>query len=338
MKYIICISSLVLSILSSSVANAITFNFITNGLSNGAVDALNRAGQKWSQRLADPITVNLVVNMTNLNNSNVIGNASSTLLFGQYSTLRSAMINDAANEADDSVVAYLPNVNTASFFVPQGFSLSPNLLGTKANLKALGFAGLDNQFGINDGEINFNSGFNFDFDSSNGVGSGQMDFETVAAHEIGHILGFISVVDEIDFLVGNEPQEVMPYLLDMFRFGPLDNPTDLVEFTNASRDLRPGPESYFDDLTTEILFSTGDLGGDGHQASHWKADDITGNFLGIMDPTLSFTQISPITELDFRALDVIGYDIATVPLPGAFWLFGAGLLFLSGRKSTSGCN
>ena len=35
---------------------------------------------------------------------------------------------------------------------------------------------LDNQFGAMDGVINFNTEFSFDFDNSDGVNSGSMDF------------------------------------------------------------------------------------------------------------------------------------------------------------------
>jgi len=218
------------------------------------------------------------------------------------------------------------------------------LAATKANLKALGdssaFASLlDNQFGVNDGIINFNSGFAFDYENGNGVAAGKMDFETVAAHEIGHILGFVSVVDEIDYMLANNlTGNVTPLLLDLFRFGPDADPAATGDFATMSRDLRPAVASYFDDLDTQLAFSTGQYTGDGNQASHWKADDITGLFLGIMDPTLAYTQISAVTPFDLRALDVLGYEVTAVPLPSAVWLFAGGLLAWAGwaRRSRVG--
>ena len=55
------------------------------------------------------------------------------------------------------------------------------MIGTKANLKALGFQGLDAAFGVSDATMQFNSNFTFDYDNSDGVGAGLVDFETVGS-------------------------------------------------------------------------------------------------------------------------------------------------------------
>jgi len=89
--------------------------------------------------------------------------------------------------------------------------------------------------------------------------------------------------------------------------------------------------AIFDDLVNELAFSTGSFFGDGRQASHWKDDGITGNLLGVMDPTFGPGSILSITEADLRALDVIGYDYV-VPVLAAFWLFASGLIGLIGIR------
>jgi hypothetical protein len=291
-----------------------------------ALAAFNRAGNQWEALFSDNVTVNINAEIANLGSPTIIGQASSVVLAASYATIRNAMVADALNEPSDSIVAFLPT--TASFILPAGFSLDGNVSASKANLKALGFTGLDGLFGSSDGQITFNSNFSFDFDNSNGVTGGQMDFETVAAHEIGHTLGFFSEVDTIDFRQSNNQtaSDIEPTTLDLFRFGPLSNPATTADFATSPRDLRPGVAAFFDDLSMEYLFSTGRTQGDGRQASHWKDNDLTSTLIGMMDPTLAFGQTLSITSADTQALDLIGWDqIEAVPEPG---LAGVSILAL----------
>lgn len=223
------------------------------------------------------------------------------------------MVTDAADEPSNGIVGSLPTASQFSTLLPSGFTYNGNIAATKANLKALGFVGLDTAFGSSDATITFNNGFSFDYDNSDGVGAGLIDFETVATHEIGHALGFVSKVDAIDGLASGT---VGVSTLDLFRFDGTagNNPSTSAEFTSKPRDLRPGGSPVFDDLSgTEYPFSTGltTPPGDGRQASHWK--DNLG--LGVMDPTLAAQEIEAISLLDLRAFDLIGYDLAPVPEP-----------------------
>ena len=310
-----------------------------------ALAAFQRAAHRWESHISDPVSVNIDADLRNLGSSSIIGQASSVLLGASHDFMRSLVVADAASETDDGIVAALPTATQFSVSLPSGFAKSGFLIGTKANIKALGITGLDSQFGSNDATIEFNSSFSFDFDNSNGVTAGMTDFETVAAHEIGHALGFVSQVDRIDFLLNQSGNPssitgVSPTLLDLFRFStdPSLNPTNSTEFTNLPRELRPGQEAVFDDLNNEYALATGAFVGDGDQASHWKDDN--GNpllHIGIMDPTLAPGQSFDITSADLRALDVIGYDIASVPLPGGalLMLSALGLLGLVGGKRDS---
>jgi hypothetical protein len=90
-----------------------------------------------------------------------------------------------------------------------------------------------------------------------------------------------------------------------------------------------GRNKYFSldgGLTLGPLFSDGQYFGDARQASHWK--DSLG--IGIMDPTVAPGELLAISQNDVRALDVIGWDIAT-PEPGAGGLLAAGLTVLAIR-------
>jgi hypothetical protein len=284
-----------------------------------ALAAFDRAAQAWESYLADDITVTIDAGLDDLGDPNIIGQTGSVLLQGGYTGIRDQLVADAADEADDAIVGSLPTAAEASFWLPAGFSLDGNVVGTKASLKAAGFTGLDAQFGASDAEITFNSTFQFDFDNSDGVTAHTMDFETVATHEIGHALGFISQVDTVDvYAYLGIPTSVAPSTLDLFRFenNSADDPDDAASFTAAARSLVPGVDAITDDVTgagasaAENRMSTGAYTGDGRQASHFK-DDLG---IGIMDPTLQYGEVVPISDADLRALDLIGYEVSFGPV------------------------
>lgn len=300
-----------------------------------ALAAFNRAASQWAGLIADPISVNINADLLDLGNPNIIGQANSVLLQAGYTTIRNAMVADAANEVDDSIVAFLPTFSQVLAIVPIGFTLSSSIVATKANVKALGFSGLDSTFGALDGTISFNSQFSFDFDNSDGISPGLVDFETVAAHEMGHVLGFTSGVDEVDFLRNQNQTGSARFMpLDLFRFrnGVVgQDPATPSEFTTFPRLMAPGGDAITDEIAAEHRMSTGEFFGDGRQASHWKDNALSGLLIGVMDPTLPNQTVIPVGAADFRALDLIGYDItpgAQVPAPGTLVLVGVGLLGL----------
>jgi len=300
-----------------------------------ALDSFNRAAQQWERRFSDPITVNINANLAALG-SGILGSTDTVMLYGGYNTIRTAMVADAAPYANNAIVAYLPTVSEFSAYVPSGFGLTGDIGASKANLKALGFTGLDGAFGARDATITFSTGFSFTYNHHlGGVTPGTIDFETVAAHEIGHALGFISVVDAIDYYkYQGWTGTFYPYALDLFRFhaNPGFNPSTTSQFTEYTRSLVPGAEDVFDDLTSEYRMSTGYYTGDGRQASHWKDDALLGSFIGLLDPTLSYGVYYDVSEPDVRAMDLIGYDLVLTPLPGAFWLLGSALLGLAALR------
>ena len=295
--------------------------------------AFDRALAQWEAFISDPITVNFDVDFNTLGGS-TLATATPVPVIAAYDVIRDQLVLDAASEPDDAIALSLPAQSQASFDLPFGFGLSGGLEATKANLKALGFseAGLDAQFGASDGSITFGTGLPFDFDNSDGVTPGTFDFESVAAHEIGHILGFSSAVDTVDSLIdsgltpalGEPDLEITPTLFDLYRFedGSINDPSTAAEFTTFARSLVPGSEDVFDQVLTgpaltELPLSTGAFTGDGLQASHFE--NSLG--LGALEPSLGTGIIASVNINDARVLDLIGYDIsigttAAVPEPG----------------------
>lgn len=273
-----------------------------------ALAAFERAAAQWEAVISDPIVVTIAADFADIGNPGIIGQSSSVLLQGPYDAIRDAMVADAAADGDDRILTALPAAAQFVASLPGGFSLTGNVLGTKANLKALGFTDLDTLFGTTDATITFNSTFSFDLDRSDGVSPGTIDFETTATHEIGHALGFLSSVDFVDASSGGL---VWPNTLDLERFanGTRD-PSSPAQFASFPRSMLPGVDAIVDDVDAEWRLSTGLQNGDGRQASHWKDDVLTGAFIGIMDPTLASATVEPITIADLRALDLIGYDLA----------------------------
>ena len=323
--------------------NGFTINIAPNSTLASNTDALaafNRAAAQWTNRFSDPITLTIDAGLTTFPKPETIGATGSVLLEETYSIVRNAMIADA--QADDAIVNHLPTTFAAT--IPTGFAIGTNLgtiempnveqrvIATKANFKALGYTDLDTYFGVSDGTILFSSDYAFDFNNADGVDAGMIDFETVAAHEIGHLLGFVSIVDSVDGFINyintnmlvideNDPVYLNPTVQDLFRFAdtnnPATDPNSASTFETALRNLIPGTTAVTDfgtddwGIGTEFQMSTGSTQGDGRQASHWKDDVIYPySYLGIMDPTLDYGTVEHISELDYRMLDLMGWDIA----------------------------
>ncbi len=309
-----------------------------------ALAAFNRAAVQWEALFSDPVTVTISANLISIANAGVLGQASSVELFDSFNNVRGLMIADAG--PTEPALAFLPTAAQFSAYLPSGFSFftsggQPVILGSKANFKALGYnaTALDTLFGATDATIEFNSNFTFDYNNSDGVTSGTVDFESVAAHEIGHALGFLSTVDRVDALVGNgQTAAIAPFTLDLFRFRNLDQPTSLADFTLTPRSLLPQDASVWSDFFADYNFSTGVAVGDGRQASHWKDNVLTGSYIGLMDPTLSSGVIAPITQADIRALGYIGWNVvpeastATAATLGALTTLG----ILTARRRSKG--
>lgn len=206
-----------------------------------------------------------------------------------------------------------PLCGDIKYDLPDSVSYPGKMNYPKAYLKAIDIDGLDEMFGRSDAEIAFSSRYarDFDFDFSDGFDTSKMSFLSVTMHEIGHVLGFVSGIDEIDY--GETVFYHRP--LDLFRFGSAKSgPPD---FLGENRVANPRIEGHMfftpglgrDENRDGPHFSRGTFSGDGNQASHWKADEITGTHLGIMDPTLGTGVHVPVSLNDVFVFNALGYSV-----------------------------
>jgi N-acetylneuraminic acid mutarotase len=290
-----------------------------------AKNAFIVAANRWEALISTPITVVIDVDFGTTffgqpYDPSVIGATGVSTVTGPYSDLRQRLINRASTTIEQQLYNALPatavpvefngtnsNATSAELSVPNARALGvvPDI--TDPNSVPLGQG---------DAGIGFNSAFQFDFSPDDGITSGQRDFDSVASHEIGHALGFISDV-------GDAASPVTVF--DLFRFRP--STANLATFATAPRVMTiGGSQVFFGNQTStfatlELELSTGGLDpgpndGDGRQSSHWKDDALfsTRPYIGVMDPTLGSGIRRTISENDIMAIDLFGYSIGA-PAP-----------------------
>ncbi len=282
--------------------------------------AFIRAAQTWESLIRTPITVVIDVDFGPRRfgqdyPAGAIGATAEQPLGDAtlYPSVRTKLIQGAANPQLAALYNALPSGQLATDIGQTAAIISPSaLLRVYGLINAVADPDAERQQFGNPPSIGFNSAFPYDFDPSDGIAADKNDFDAIATHELGHVLGFISRVGLSELLPALGLNSAV---LDFFRFRP---GITTNAFPTANRILSSGGAQIFFAGGSELAFSTGRpdaMGGDGEQASHWKDDAQSGVYLGIMDPKIPLGLREQITRNDLNAFEAMGYQVKADQLP-----------------------
>lgn len=277
-----------------------------------AIAAFKRAAARWQALIQTDATIVIDVDFGPTAfgepfDDNVVSITDAQVLRGNclYPAIRAGLISEGSSSEEISLYNSLP---AKAARTDRGETAG--LAASSATLRALG---LINPIASPQAELNsfgpppaigLNSRFDFDFDAADGIEQGKLDFESIASHEMGHILGFISSVGHQEIAPSIE---IEPSIWDLFRVRPNVNQGN---FAAAERITSSGGEQRFYAGGNSLSLSTArpdGTGGDTRQASHWKDDNLTAQYLGILDPTIAPGEHQAITGNDTSVLEAIGY-------------------------------
>ena len=294
-------------IISKGDSRGLDIQFDVSSPPSGAQAAINAVAAYIESLFSDPVTVVINLGFESMS-PGILGSTSSSYASSvTWANTRTGLI--AGMDSDDTIQNYLPSGSS----IPVRYDGNSGTV-TNENRCFFTIANYRATIGTVSGDaadMTINSDFDWDYDPSNGVTSGYYCFQSVLAHEVGHVLGFTSGADFRIFPLDIET-------LDVYRFQLSDgtgdyNPDTLAEFQTTARMVDQNKPGTNDDVNSDIISVEYQMSdGDPYQCSHFSQ----GNVNGIMQPAVSSgTTFYPdfYKTPDITMLDAIGWDFVVPP-------------------------
>jgi hypothetical protein len=271
----------------------IVFNCVS--VPPAAIAALDSVATYIEHLFTDTVTITMNISFASLA-PGVLGMAQRFYAGNPtYTLTRSSLVADM--DGDDSIQTWLPT--GATIPVRYNYSSATVTNEDRVYFVVAPYNAVIGYYPSLASNITFSTNITWDYDPSDGVSG--FCFQSVAAHEIGHVLGFTSGASgymDID-------------VLDIYRFQRSDgagnyNPDSWSEFQTTARmvDLSPGNDDVNSDMIN-VEYQMSD--GSPYQASHFSQNNVD----AIMQPAFSsgqtyYPNFFQVPDRDM--FDAIGWD------------------------------
>ena len=310
----------------ASAQTHIVLNDIGGVTGSPAEAGFRIAASYWESVLTNNVTIEFDVGFSALGPGILGGTSTSLYTYVPVQDYYDALVANGVSALDAQAIAHLEPLSPSGSLAPivpqyrnpanhtgvatTGTRIAPDgeAISSTIAVASSVWQALTGDSAGSDANIQFSNTFAFDFDPSDGISAGQYDFIGVAIHEMGHALGFLSGVEDFDFVAGQDgfptDEYWWGYSADLFRYGSAGQLN--WNFDTPSYFSIDGGQTAF---LGDSYWSTGSDQGDGWQASHWKAPGGCANFVGIMNPYICSGLVDSITANDLGLLDAIGWNV-----------------------------